>query len=67
MTEEKGFNPDRVESILKRLRACHSAKPQMSLEAFFGKPQKINQGKEDPKNLKRKTSVPKSSQKKSKK
>lgn len=45
LCEEKGFSLERVEGIKKRLKACHSAKPQMSLEAFFGKPKKLDDGK----------------------
>ena len=40
LIDEKGFSEERVFSIKKRLANCHIAKPQMSLESFFGKPQK---------------------------
>jgi hypothetical protein len=61
--EEKGFNADRVDGILRRLKSCFESKPQMSLESFFGKPQKV--AKEDPK--KKKAPVVQLSNKKSKK
>lgn len=66
LIDEKGFGEDRVESIKKRLRACINIKPQLSLEAFFGKPQKVH-GVENTKEGKRKTSAPKSNTKKIKK
>ena len=58
--EEKGFNLDRINSIIKRLKGASKQKPQMSLETFFGKPKKIE--KEDNK-AKSKTKVPDSRKK----
>jgi flap endonuclease-1 len=65
LVEEKGFAADRVDGILKRLKVCFESKPQMSLETFFGKPQKIT--KDAPKDLKKKSAMGNSSNKKSKK
>lgn len=42
LIEKKNFGAQKVEGILKRLAEAQKAKPQMSLEAFIGKPVKIN-------------------------
>ena len=39
--EDKGFAADRINSIIKRLKESGKKKPQISIEAFFGKPKKI--------------------------
>lgn len=58
--QDKGFNLERIVSIIKRLKEANKQKPQMSLETFFGKPKKTE--KEDPK-AKSKTKVPESKKK----
>lgn len=51
LVDEKGFGAERVEHIKTRLKACQSAKPQMSLESFFGKPKpKVVEAGQDAKN-----------------
>ena len=57
---EKGFNLERINGIIKRLKDANKQKPQMSLETFFGKPKKTE--KEDPK-TKSKAKVPESRKK----
>lgn len=49
LVEEKGFNPDIFESRIQHFQKAKKAKPQSTLEAFFGKPTV----KKNPKNLKK--------------
>lgn len=58
--QDKGFNLDRINGIIKRLKNSNKQKPQMSLETFFGKPKKTE--KEDGK-TKSKAKAPKSNKK----
>lgn len=61
LVDDKNFDQKRVETILNKFKEAFNAKPQMTLESFFGRPQKT-EGQ-----VKSKTKADKGSKKKIKK
>ena len=45
LCDEKGFNQDRVESQLKKVKSIKSKGFQRNLESFFGRPKIIKKAK----------------------